>query len=212
MRFLMELKNAMRLNGDVSGWITCAQRESIDTDTKFVIAATQINNGIMCGGDGCEMGEWAWFNTVDDLYDYLLYLAIPLKLCELEGQDPLVVMDGGNTERLFSLEYDKNHVAIKEDLFRLYNKLVALRERNAGYQSIKEALLESNARCDNTDGCLIFRFYFFDGYREAGKELIRQTGCLNENRERVKTTIARDVLSEEDSEFLSGQFMTNGLW
>ena len=88
MSFISDLRNMIGSNTDACNWISCAQQDEIGAGTKFVIAATEINNGFMCGGDGQLFGEWAWFNDLADLYDYLLHLAIPFNLCTLEDQAP----------------------------------------------------------------------------------------------------------------------------
>lgn len=212
MSFIEDFKAMVDGNVDVGSWVTCAQQDTIGENTKFIISAAEINNGMMCCGDGEQCGEWTWFNDMNDLYDYLLNLAIPLNLCMLEDQDPMLALNAEGNRHLFNCEYSEENVAVKDDIKKLYDTLLKLRERNAGYDEIKKALLESNKRCEDTYGGLIFRFYCFDNYHDAGKELLKMVSLSDGGTDKIVSEILfENSLNADAAKALARLFIENGI-
>ena len=115
-------------------------------------------------------------------------------------------MNGSTDEQLFSYDYREENVALKDGLFALFQKLQKLRAANADFESVKKALEESTRHSEETDGALIFRFYCFDNYGEAGRELLKYLSPLEPNFARIKAILAKREFSREEEEILSKAF------
>ena len=206
MSFCEDLNDMIDNNYEPSSWQSCGQADEISEDTRFVVATTMPNTGLMCGGDGCVFGEWAWFNDVDDLIDYVTRYIIPFELCDLEEQDPRVVILGDGDAHIFDLPFAEKHIPIKDELQRLWNKLQALKGKGATYEQVKAALLESDKRSREIDGELVFGFMVFDNYRDACAEVLSQMNPLDENRKGVETILKRELITPDANEFLKRLF------
>lgn len=193
-------------NCDPGSWQSCGQVDEICKDTRFVVATTMPNTGIMCGGDGCVFGDWAWFNTIDDLIDYITHYVIPIHLCELEEQDPVPVMTGNGDEHIFKLPFSEHNIPIKNELQRLWKELNTLKTNGATYTQVKAALLESDRRGNEIYGELVFGFMCFDNYIEACAELLSRMNPLDENRKTVENILKQKTINRSDSEQLKNLF------
>ncbi len=206
MSFCDYWKDMIDNNYEPSSWQSCGQVDDIGENTRFVVATTMPNTGLMCGGDGCVYGEWAWFNDVNDLIDYVTHYVIPFELCALEEQDPRVVMLGDGDAHIFNLPFAEKHVPIKDELQRLWNKLRVLKEGGATYEQVKAALLESDKRNQEIDGELVFGFMLFDNYRDACGEVLSRMNPFDENRKGVKTILKRKSVTPDVNDFLKRLF------
>lgn len=211
MSFRADLKEMINGNYEPSCWQSCGQVDEINSKTHFLIATVMPNTGLMCGGDGCVSGAWAWFNDVNDLIDYVTHYAIPINLCVLEGQNPMPVMSGDGDEHIFELPFSEKHVPIKEELRRLSKELQALKRTGADYLQIKKALLESSRRNDEIDGDIIFGFMCFDNLAAACKELLRIINPLGKNKDKLTELLNNTAISQADSKWLRRLFTENGM-
>ena len=200
------LQEMIAAHYDPSSWQSCGQEDDICINTRFVVATTMPNTGFMCGGDGCVFGDWAWFNYLDEYIDYITHYVIPMHLCEMEEQDPQVVMTGMGDERIFNLSFAENHLPIKDELQRLWQELNALKKNGATYLQVKAALLESSRRNSEMDGEMVFGFICFDGCLEACEELLHRISPLDENRKIVETIIKRQAIRADENERLKDLF------
>lgn len=206
MSFCEDLKDMINNNYAPSSWQSCGQVDDICEITRFVVTTVMPNMGLMCGGDGCVCGEWAWFNDFNDLIDYVMNYVIPFELCVLEDQDPRVVMSGNGDAHIFDLPFAKIHIPIKDELQRLWNELHELKEHGATYEQVKELLLESAKRGCEIDGELAFGFMLFDNYRDACAEVLSRMNPFDENKKGIETILKRKSVTPDANEFMKRLF------
>ena len=206
MGFKEDLKEMIDENYDSSSWQSCGQVDDINEHTRFVVATTMPNTGLMCGGDVCEYGEWAWFNDVNDMIDYVIHLVIPMRLCDLEEQDPRPAMTGNGDAHIFDLPFAEGHIPIKNEFYRLWNELRTLKESGAKYEQVKAALLESDKRNKDIDGEVVFGFILFDNYRDACAEMLSRMLPSDENKNGIETILKRKSIAPDANDFLQRLF------
>ena len=203
MGFREDLREMIDENYEPSRWKSCGRQDDICESTHFVIATIMPNTGIMCGGDGCEFGEWAWFNDVNDMIDYVTNLVIPINLCDLEEQDHRPVMVCDSDEHIFDLPFTEKCVPIKDELHRLWKELRDLKETGATFQQVETALLESDKRSREIDGEFVFGFMCFSDYKSACKKLLDRMLKTDENRVDIVRIAKSATLNPIDAELLA---------